>query len=370
MATTNFTRLTDEQKTVWSRRLWRQARNLSFINRFSGGDANSLFHRITELTKTEKGDRAVLTLVAELEEDGIAGDATLEGNEEPIKAYDQVVTIDQLRHANRSEGRMAEQKTVVRFRNTSRDVLAYWLADRMDQMAFLTLSGVSYTKTNRGASRTGSDLPNLAFASDVTAPSTNRHRRWDASNGLVAGDTSAVVAADTLAYQTLVEAKAYAKENYIRPIRGEGGIEFYAVFVTPAQMRDLKLDDDYLNAVREAMPRSKSNPIWKGTDGIMIDGMMIYEYRHVYNTKGATSGVDKWGSSNDIDGARMLICGAQSLGLADIGMPTWVEKDFDYDNQPGISAGKIFGLKKPVFPDVLNGTDEDFGVLAVDTAAA
>lgn len=370
MATTNFTRLTDEQKTVWSRRLWRQARNLSFVNKFAGEDSNSIFHRVTELTKTEKGDRAVLTLVAELEEDGIAGDATLEGNEEPIKAYDQVITIDQLRHANRSEGRMAEQKTVVRFRNTSRDVLAYWLADRTDQMAFLTLSGVAYTFTNRGASRTGSDLPNLAFAADVTAPSSNRHLRWDDSTGLEDGDTSAVVAADTLAYQTLVEAKAYAKENYIRPVRGEGGIEFYHVFVTPAQMRDLKLDSDYLNAVRNAMPRSSSNPIWKGTDGILIDGMMIHEYRHVYNTKGAVSGSGKWGSGSDVEGARMLICGAQALGMADLGMPTWVEKEFDYDNQPGISASKIFGFLKPQFPDVLNGTTEDFGVLAVDTAAA
>lgn len=370
MATTNFTRLTDEQKTVWSRDLWRQARDKSFIMKFAGNSADALFHRVTELTKTEKGDRAVLTLVAELQEDGIAGDATLEGNEEPIKAYDQVITIDQLRHANRSEGRMAEQKTVVRFRQTSRDVLAYWLADRMDQLAFLTLSGVDYTKTNRGASRVGSDLPNLAFAADVTAPSSARHLRWDNSNGLEDGDTSAVASDDKLEYATLVEAKAYANENFIRPIRGEGGIEFYHVFVSPAQMRDLKLDSDYLNAVRNAMPRDKSNPIWKGTDGILIDGMMIHEYRRVFNTKDATSGADKWGSGSDVDGARMLICGAQALGIADLGMPTWVEKEFDYDNQPGISASKIFGFKKPVFPDVLSQSEEDFGVLAVDTAAA
>jgi len=342
------------------------------MNRFAG-DANSPFHRVTELTKTEKGDRAVITLVPELEEDGIAGDATLEGNEEAIKAYDQVIQVDMLRHANRSEGEMAEQKTVVKFRETSRDVLAYWLADRMDQMAFLTLSGVAYTNTNRGASRTGSDLPNLSFADDVTAPTTSRHRRWDNSNGLVAGDTSAVAAADVLEWDTIVDLKAYAKEEYVKPIRTDGGIEMYHLFVTPAQMRDLKQDTKYLDAVRQGMPRSELNQLFKGTaavGGVFVDGIMIHEYRHVYNTKAATSGADKWGSSSDVDGARALLVGSQALAFADLGMPKWVEKFFDYDNQPGISVGKIFGFKKPVWPDVLNGTDEDFGVIAIDTAAA
>ncbi|MBM6672245.1 DUF4043 family protein, partial [Phocaeicola coprophilus] len=79
-----------------------------------------------------------------------AGDRTLEGNEETMQTFDQVIRIDQLRHANRHEGRMADQKSVVEFRGNSRDTLAYWLADRIDQLAFLTLSGVSYAKTNKG----------------------------------------------------------------------------------------------------------------------------------------------------------------------------------------------------------------------------
>jgi hypothetical protein len=45
-----------------------------------------------------------------------------------MQTFDQVIRIDQLRHANRHEGRMADQKSVVEFRGNSRDVLAYWLA--------------------------------------------------------------------------------------------------------------------------------------------------------------------------------------------------------------------------------------------------
>jgi hypothetical protein len=54
MALTNFSALTPEQKTVWSRQLWMQARDLSFMTRFTGG-TDAVVQRITDLTKTEKG---------------------------------------------------------------------------------------------------------------------------------------------------------------------------------------------------------------------------------------------------------------------------------------------------------------------------
>ena len=38
---------------------------------------------------------------ADLTGDGVAGDRTLEGNEEQMQTFDQVIRIDQLRHANR-----------------------------------------------------------------------------------------------------------------------------------------------------------------------------------------------------------------------------------------------------------------------------
>ncbi len=369
MALTNFGALLDEELTIWSRTIWKAARNSQFLNRFTGNDMNSMIQRISELTKNEKGARAVITLVADLEGDGVAGDRTLEGNEEPGKAYDQVIRLDQLRHANKHEGRMAEQRTVVRFREQSRDILAYWLADRVDQMAILTMSGISYSSKTNGAARVGSDLPFLDFAADVTAPTTNRHRRWDnATKSLLAGNTASVAAGDLPSWAMLVEAKAYAKENFIRPIRGEEGLEMYNVFMTPTGLAKLKLDSDFLAAWRNAGPRSASNPLFKGYAApIMVDGLAIYEYRHVYNTKGLTSG-NKWGGSGTIDGQRILFCGAQAMGLADIGAPEWVEKGFDYENQQGISLGKIMGMKKPVFRSIFNQSDEDFGLFVLDTS--
>lgn len=370
MALTNFAALTTEQKTIWSMDLWKQARNYAFINKFLGKDTNSIVQHVTELKKSEKGARAVLTLLADLEGDGVSGDRTLEGNEEAMKSYDQVIRIDQLRHANRHEGRMADQKSIVEFRNNSRDVLAYWLADRIDQLAFLSLSGVSYSYKNNGAARVGSDLPFLEFAADVAAPTSQRVARWDgtAKSLVIGGATSSVAAADTPMWELFVQLKAFAKDQYIRGVKEGGGEETFHVFMTPQAMAKLKLDSTFMLNVRHAQPRSDSNPLFSGST-IKIDGMYFHEFRHVYNTAGATSGVGKWGAGNTIDGCQILFCGAQALGMADIGAPEWVEKDFDYGNQQGISVQKILGFLKPKFNSIYSGnTTQDFGVVSVYVA--
>ena len=380
MALTNFASLTSEQLTAWSRDFWRVARNMSFVNQFAGSGSNAMVQRITELTKSDKGTRAVLTLLADMTGDGVTGDNTLEGNEEALRSYDITIELDQLRFANRIQGRLADQKSVVNFRETSRDMLAYAMADRMDQLAFLTLAGVGYgSKTNGGLRPTsatnGLELIDLEYASDVSAPTANRHLRTSGNN-LVAGDTTAVTDADVMKYRHIVELKAFAKDNYIRGLRGSGNQEVFHMFVTPQQMAALKLDSDFLANVRNAGVRGPNNELFSGSASLMVDGVMVHEFRHVFNTSGATTGTSaeagdpgyKWGANADVVGARALFCGAQALAMADIGLPEIVEDTFDYENQAGISIGKIFGLRKPKFQSDINNSVEDFGVVCLDTA--
>lgn len=368
MALTNFAALTSEQKTIWAKDMWKAARNMSFTNRFAGTGPNSVIQRITDLRKDEKGARAVITLIADLIGDGIAGDNQLDGNEEALKSYDQVIRIDQLRHANMLQGRLADQKSIVNFREASRDVLAYWLADRIDQLVFLTMAGIAYSNTNRGAARAaGSQLANLEFAADVSAPTAARHRRWvAASNALAAGATGSVAAADTPSYKMIVELKAYAKAQYIRGVRGPGGEEFYHLFLTPQGMAKLKLDTDFLANVRNAGVRGDSNSLFAGNSAsFYVDGVLVHEFRHVYNTTGTAT---KWGAGNAIEGQAAIFAGAQALGMADIGDATWVEETKDYENRYGISTGKMFGLLKPKFFSNYTNTVEDFGLIRIDTA--
>lgn len=371
MALTNFAALSSEQKLVWSRDVWRVARNNSFVMRFAGKGANAMITRITELTKNEKGTRAIFQLLAELEGDGVTGDYTLEGNEEAIRAFDQLVNMDQLRHANRLAGRLADQKSVISFRENSRDVLGYWLADRIDQLGFQTLGGWSYGLRPNGAARTagatGYKFSDLEFAADVTAPSANRHLRIDANGDIQAGDTTAIAAGDKISYKGLVLAQAYARDHYIRGIKAGNGEDLFHCFLTPTAFAQLKLDPDFIANVRNAGVRGDKNSLFAGASSVMVDGMIVHQYRHVPNTSGMAE-ASKWGATGAVDGCRMLMCGAQAMGMADIGAPYWVEDKFDYENQHGISIGKMFGLKKPVFRSDVTGTDEDFGVLAVDVA--
>jgi len=65
MSTTNYGALTSEEKTVWARDVWKAARNYQFMNRYMGDGPSAMIQRITELTKDERGARAVITLVAD-----------------------------------------------------------------------------------------------------------------------------------------------------------------------------------------------------------------------------------------------------------------------------------------------------------------
>jgi len=369
MSNTNFAALTSEQKTIWSMDLWKQARNYSFINKFLGKDSHAIVQHITELKKSEKGARAVITLVADMEGDGVVGDSTLEGNEEALKAYDQVIRIDQMRNANRNEGRMSDQKSIVNFREQSRDKLAYWLADRCDQLAFLTMSGVAYTQTTSGAARVGSRLGELEFAADVSAPSSKRNLTWNntAKTLTVNAGTGSIAATDTPAWELFVNAKAYAKDNYIRGTMSKDGEELYHAFLTPQAMAKLKLDPVYRDNLRYAKSRGSENELFTG-DSVKVDGIMLHEFRHVYNTAGAASG-SKWGSGSAIDGCQILFCGAQSMGMADIGVSEWDEEEYDYGASHGIAIAKIIGFLKPKFyTQYSGGTVQDHGVLSIYTA--
>jgi hypothetical protein len=157
----------------------------------------------------------------------------------------------------------------------------------------------------------------------------------------------------------LVETKAFMKDEYIRGIKGPGNTEYYHVFMCPQGIAKLKQDSTFIANLQNAGPRGSSNPLFSG-GMITQDGLIIHEFRHVYNSQ-------TWGSGA-VPGQAVLFCGAQALGMADIGLPYWDEETFDYGNQHGVSIGKIFGLLKPKFNSIYSGTAEDFGLVRVDTA--
>lgn len=298
-------------------------------------------------------------LVADLVGDGVVGDNEREGMEEDMQSYEQIIGIDLISHGVKNKGKMSEQKTVVQFRKHGKDKLSYWLANRLDQLAFLTLSGIGYDKMCNGANRASTAFSTLAFASQVSPPSSKRSLMWNGTN-LVLSNTASITTGFLPSYKMITALVAYAKDHYIKPLLS-GGKEYYVLLVKPGTLASLKNDADYKNAVINAAPSGKDNPFFSGAT-VTLDGVVLHEHNLVYSTTGATV---KWGGGA-IEGTRTLFCGAQALGMSDIGAPEWDEKTFQYGSQTGINVDKMFGFLKPKFHSIYDGSVQDFGVIAVD----
>jgi N4-gp56 family major capsid protein len=358
---TDFGGLTAAQKKVWSGKLWQQFRDESFwmSNGFISQGLNTPIHRVTELTKTARGLECVMQIVNDLEGDGTAGDNDLNGSEEAMVNDAQTIKIDLLAHAVKSKGQMSEQATVIRFREQAKDKLGFWLPDKIDEMMFLTAAGRAYSA--RGTSQ----LPALAFAADVAAPSTNRIKYAGSATS-----EATLTASDKMSWNLCVTAKTYARRQGVRPIR-QGGKEYYAMVMSPEQRRDLLLDSTYQTIVARAAEKGSKNPLFNNALAV-VDGLILYEHRKVINTSGLTSGVDKWGSGNTVEGAQANLLGACALGFTTLGGGEWLEGDSnDYGRKPAVGYQQMLGILKPKFkPTATSTSQEDYGVIQVKTAAA
>lgn len=367
MAETDWGALAAHQKKVWASQAWKQARDNSFWfqSGFMGAgtsDTTKPIHYVKELTATERGDKCLMHLVPDMLEDGTVGDNILEGREEALSADDEEITLDQLRHAAKSRGQMSEQRTVIRFRETARDKLGNWWAQKIDELGFLTASGIAYTSNLDGSTRSpGSQLPSLAFAAGVTAPSTNRK----VFAGGVAS-TASLTTAEKMTWNFVLSVAASARRKRVKPLNTKGK-EAYILLMSTEQARDLKADSGYQTNVGRAQNRGNSNPLFTGYIAD-VDGILVYEHPKVYTTLGTAT---KWGAGTNVNGAQALLIGAQALGFARIGQPSWNESDNkDYGNRQGLSYGAMIGYKKPVFASIYDGgANEDFGIMSIYTAA-
>ena len=80
---------------VWAKKLFVEALKQTKFSRFLGNTPSSVVQRRTELSKGP-GDRITIGLRLQLAQAGIAGDATLEGNEEALALYTDYSNVSPL----------------------------------------------------------------------------------------------------------------------------------------------------------------------------------------------------------------------------------------------------------------------------------
>lgn len=342
----------------WSNELMKEALKRTFALQFMGSSTNSLAQVKTEVSKAA-GDRITFGIRAQLQGAGIQGDSVLEGNEEPLQTYSQNVSIDQLRHAVRSDGKMTEQRVPFSIRDEARDGLADWWADRFDYWFFNQLTG-----------NTAETDPKLYGFNAPVAPDADH---LVAAFSSTAGSVEASLSNTTVCRMSLnvidyaVERGKLAK-NALRPIR-VGADDYFVMFLHPWQVTDLRTSTNtgqWLDIQKAAMTGGKvdANPIFTGALGV-YNGVILKEAIRLPNI--STSQVVAVAGTSGV--IRAVLCGAQSLCLAfgrGYGQNTysWKEELFDYENQLGVAAGCIGGMTKTRF----NGSD--FATVVVSTYAA
>lgn len=360
MAATNYGTNNPLAVKLWSKMLSVEALKATWIWKFVGESTSDMI-MIKDETSKSAGDQITYGLRMQLTGNGTLGDGTLEGNEEALTTYSDALIINQLRHAVRSQGRMSQQRVPFSVRDEALGGLRDWWADRIDWWGFNQLCG-NVGPAGAPTTLTTSDIRWTGLQATI-APDANHYTNAQAgANDTTLGSTNTF----TLSMIDKAVERAKTLVPAIRPVLVSGK-KFYVTWLHPYQVTDLRTataTGQWLDIQKAAMTGGlvDENPIFDGSLGV-YNGVILHEDYRV------TQGYNPSGNTAISTVRRAVFCGAQA-GMVGFGRDnsvnkfTWVEELFDYENQLGVSAGLIAGLKKTVF------NASDFATIVLSSYAA
>lgn len=338
--------------TLWDNELYAEAIQQTYVWSFMGTGKNSLLVRKDDFA-TKKGDKIIMGLRAQLTGRGTSGDDTLHGNEEALTTFNDQFTINQLRHAVISKGRMSEQRVLFDLRTEAKEGLADWFATRFDTWFFNQIGGATY--------QTDTAYTGFNTVAGVDANHIIRPNGKTADESLTSGDELTLIQLDRLAARLRQGTFASTGLMPIRPIKIRGG-NYYVLFVHPNQVQSLRSQTataQWADLQKAAIQGGMMDiPLITGGDYVgTYNGIIIHQSEKV------PMGVNSTTGAAVTNARRAVLCGAQAA-MFGIGGETpddnkkfkWVEDRFDYENQLGVSAWTISGLKASTFNNARFGT--------------
>lgn len=307
------------------------------------------------------GDQDTFPLRMNLDSDGIEDDADLEGQEEEMVFHDFSVTAKVYKNAVRSKGQLSERRSAFDLKDEAMDALSTWAAQRVENLLFEDfnrINGVVYG----AASEAQKDAWASGNSDRVLYGETTGNLTGDNSVDLAKVDgTNDICKVESI---SLIKRLAQLADPQIRPVKIEGGEEYYVLFLHPLAARDLKNSSAWQQAQREAQARGTDNPIFTGMLG-MWDGVIIKESKKVLL-------LDNVGASS-IDVAANVLCGAQALVMEHVSLPmrpkskmVLQEELFDYGSRWGVAAFMGIGHGKAVFNSKDHGVATYFSAAVAD----
>ena len=331
-----------------------------FTKKFSGTNENSIIHQKTEV-QSDAGDAINFDLSVQLKGRPTQGDNRIKGREENLRFFSDEVRIDQLRHSVSAGGRMTRKRTAHDLRKIAKDRLSDYWAEYMDQITFIYLSGA------RGINQDFYEPTDYTgFANNALQTPDTQHLMFGG-----AGTSKATIVAGDVMTRNLVE-KITTNVGMIRalnpdaanmvPVQMEGEAR-YVLLMGLWQEYSMRIDvtaTGWVQLQRDAAgAEGNDSRLFKGSLG-MINNVILHSH------KGAIRFSD-YGAGANLPATRALFM-ARQAGVVAYGTPggdrfNWKEEMDDYDNEPVVVAGTIFGIKKTRFNNL------DFGVVSVDTSS-
>lgn len=329
--------------------------------------------------ENDAGDSISYDLVLQLRMQPVEGDNTLEGREEDLKMYTDVVWIDQARGGVNTGGRMTRKRTIHDLRKIARARQSEWWARIFDELFFLYLSGGFRTAGSGACSFANADYTYstgyAGFANNSFFAPDTQHTIYGDTGGTPKTSFAALTASDKMSLNAIDRAVSRAMTMgggtsgipAIEPVKIDGE-EHHVIVMHPWSEFDLRTTTatgQWLDIQKAAAAsEGRNNPIFKGSLG-MYNKVVLHTHKAVLRRTD--------GGAGTIAVARNLFMGRQA-GVVAFGSPgsglrfDWHEESRDNGNQAVITTSSIFGIRKTRF--TIDSTDYDFGVMSIDVAAA
>lgn len=329
----------DEAVKLWEKeKLFRDVIKETGLKNFIASDGNGIIHQ-KRITEGQKGDRVRFALMYDINQGFLNSRQLIRGNEGNIlTATDQVIVdeanLGQITGTDIDRQRaMYDQKSETRMsvvRSSSMALYQKYMTEMFNATYttnyIYSVAGAVTSTTTKATAKTAANASykfTPAFASAV--------KRWSITNR----DDGRVP---------------------ITPIMVDGK-KMFVWFVSHDVGQDIKYNETWAKAAREALQRGKDNPLFTGAVAVW-DGMIFFEDEYVTDQNETNAG-----AGADVASSEILFCGAQALLYGTVGTPELVSEDISYGQQMGIAYKSICGVKKTNFSKA--GTAKQFGSLNI-----
>lgn len=348
---------------VWDDDYFLEYTQESVFKPYWGTSENDVIQVNEELTR-KKGDRFTFALVNRLTNAATTGNTTLEGNEEDLSSRSFYLTVDLRRHAVKVP-KMEQQRSAIDLRDAAKASLKVWSAEDLRNQiiqSMWSIDGTAFLSTDATARNTW--VTNNADRVQFGKLASNYSTTF--ATGMATLDTTDDRATANLL--SLIKRKALLASPRIRPIEVDGGKRVYVAFAHPLVFRDLASSLQTVN--REAYIRGLSNPVFTGAD-LFYEGVVIKEVDDM-PLLSANQTINGVAIGNTVQASPLILCGAQSVGVAYAQRSRTVTDDFDYGAKAGVAVEEIRGIDKMRFGTAASsdtGTPKDTGIVTCWVAA-